>query len=540
MKRLWALALATIALCGCASSNPLSGLDAASPRISAERIKRHVALLASDAFGGRAPGTAGETKTVAYLSEQFKAVGLAPGYRGSWFQDVPLMRAEPALSATLTISDGSGARQVLKQYRDVLLVSGRWEPKVVIDRSDILFVGYGISAPDLKHDDYAGVDVRGRTLLMLPWTPDRPAFAGNARFQYGSPQQKAAEAARRGAAAVLIVVPDGEGWQQSVSAVRSRMLGTASAAPPKGPALDGRIKRSVVERLLAGGPSLDQLERQAALPDFRPVPLSLTVSTILQSEIRRFNSRNVVGILRGTDRPNEHIVFVAHWDAYGKCPPSESGDGICNGALDNASGVGSLIELARAFASRGPLRRSILFLAATAEEQGLIGSTHYASNPALPLADAVGGVALDMTAGRERGADVVLFGKGLSELDPYLEAAAALQGRRIAAPRPGDANYFERSDNMAFVRKGVPVLSLSGLWAEGSGREALDLYFERHYHGPTDEFALIRSFEGAAEDAELLHHFGRALAETSDWPAWREGSPYTRLRAPRTPSKNGD
>jgi hypothetical protein len=519
---------------------PLPGATAAPAKISAQRIAHHVELLASDAFEGRSPGTKGEDKTVAYIAERFRRAGLRPGFRGSWFQDVGLIRVEPSPSTTLTLSEDSGASAVLRQGKDVMLVNGRWEPDAAIDRSEVVFVGYGISAPSLGRDDYKGLNVAGRTVLMLAWAPETQAFAGAARIRYGLPTMKTAEAARRGAAAVLIVVPD-DGWEQSLTAVRTRMLNPAGASPPGAPPIDGRIKRSVMQGLLASGEtSLERLEQQAGQPGFRPAFLKLRATARLRSKVQRFNSRNVVGLLPGTERPAEHVLFVAHWDSFGLCATGAAEDRICNGALDNASGVGEMIELARLFASRGRLPRSVLFLAATGEEHGLLGSNHYVGDPALPLAGAVGGATLDMTAGRRRGTDLVLFGKGLSELDAYFERAASLQGRKLVAPRPDDAGYFERSDNMAFVRKGVPVLTPSGLWSEGAGRELLDRYEAESYHKPSDEFGAIASFEGAAEDGELLYHFGRELASTDDWPAWRKDSPYGALRPSRTTPKSGE
>lgn len=528
------LLLAGLSSCAAGHDSGRTGTGASSENLLAERLAEHVSVLASDAFEGRAPGTRGEDLTTAYIAQQFAAAGLAPGYQGSWFQDVPMLRIEPDRTATLDVGEGAAATR-LRQGEEVLLVSGRRQARARLARSELVFVGYGIVAPAKGHDDYRGIDVAGRTVAMLPWTPNRPQFEGAARFEYGLPAVKAAEAARRGAAAVLIVVPDGEPWDQATTALRQRSLAPDSPSPASGPIIEGRIKRSVLEKLLGTkGPSPSQLEELAAKPGFRPMPLGLAVSASLRSDLRRFVSRNVVGWLRGGSRPSEHALFVGHWDAFGRCEPDASGDGICNGALDNASGIAGLIELARLFAAGGALPRSILFLAVTGEEHGLIGSSRYVRLPALPLEDAVAGAALDMTAGAARGGDIVLFGRGLSDLDAYFDAAAASQGRRVIAPAAEDASYFERSDNIAFVRKGVPVLTPSGLWAAGSARAFLADFEKRHYHRPSDGFEIIPRFDGAAQDVELLHRFGRAIASSDAWPQWHENTPYRSLRRPRT------
>ncbi len=500
------------------------------PGVSPQWLRRHVAILASDALEGRSPGTRGEDLSVRYIQGQFEGAGLCPGFHGRWRDPVPMLAVTPR-RWRLVAADGSG-RTRSPNAEDLVLTSGQRNSHASVRHSRLVFAGFGISAPDLGRDDYAGTDIRGRTVLLLTGVPGTPAFrSGEAAFRYGYVPNKVAEAARRGAEAVLVVVAAGDDWRRASEAARGRRVSSDPLAPLPRPAIEGRVTAASIDGLLGRPGRLAELENAAQAPDFQTIDLGVDVNAAVGSKVEHFVSSNVVGWLPGTERPAEHVIFTAHWDHLGRCPSDPGKDHICNGAVDNASGVASLIELARRFTQEGPRKRSMLFIATTGEESGFVGSSRYVAHPAFPLQDAVGGANLDMTAGRAKGADVVLFGRGLSQIDEVFSEAAKLQGRRIVSPRPAEAGYYTLSDGIVFIRAGVPLLTASGLWAEGPGREAFDEYESKRYHQPSDELGAIPSFEGAAEDVELNHLFGRALADSADWPEWRPGSGYSRRTA---------
>lgn len=507
-----------------AVGRPEPGLPAAA-RL-ADKLSEHVRFLSADALGGREPGGPGEPATLRYISERLQEYGVMPASGRDWYQAVGLVSIAPGTGSAIRFGEPDRPPAALPRDARVVTISPRGEATAMLSESKIVFAGYGISAPAIGHDDYAGVDIRGKTVLLLPWTPPSPQFAGSARYEYGLSFLKVAEAARRGAAAVLIVVSDEE-WEATQAAFRRPRVAVREA---RGPALavEGRIARSAADVLLnAASLDLAPLTARALQPGFRALEVPIAIEAEVRSDVRSFTSHNVVGVLPGTERTKEHVILMAHWDAFGRCAPDSTGDAICNGAVDNASGVAGLIEAARLI-SGSRSRRSVVFLATTAEERGMLGATHYVRSPIFPLGDAVGGVSLDMIAGRAVGVDFVLFGRGLSSLDAYFEQAAAAQGRRIATPRDGEAGQFERSDNIEFVRRGVPVLLGSGLWAEGPGREAFDAYEATRYHQPSDEASAISTFEGAAQDVELIVSVAVALANSPTRPSWTSGSPYRR------------
>jgi len=528
------------ALAACATTQP-SGSE---PQISLGTLQRLTQELSSDAYQGRAPGTAGEQQTIALLAREFERAGLQPGNNGSWFQDVPLVEITLRDNPRLRIS--GGARPLNFAYRtDFVGASYRAQPQVSIDNSEIVFVGYGINAPERGWNDYEGIDVRGKTVVMLINDPDwqtqglEGTFGGRAMTYYGRWTYKYEEAARQGAAAVLIVhdtAPASYGWmtvENSWTGPQPYMQTPNDGADQT--AMNGWLTNDAARRLLAaGGQDLDALTRAAQPRGFRAVPLGLRLSTTLRNDIRRFASRNVIGILPGSERPDEYVLYSAHWDHLGIC--TETGeDRICNGATDNASGTSALVALAEAHARAGPAERSLVFLAVTAEESGLLGSAYYAATPIYPLARTAGGFNMDSLnlAGPAR--DFVSIGGGKSELDAYLARAAAAQGLRVSPEPTPEAGYYFRSDQFSLAKRGVPMLYGRGgedLVNGGpeAGRAASQDYRANRYHGINDEYDPNWNWQGALADVGIYYRVGRALAMSDDWPNWFPGDEFRAIR----------
>src|SRR5690606_15909699 len=449
MLRLSCALAAALATAACATV-PESGASGIAPgQISEETMKEVTRTLSLDEFEGRAPGTPGEEKTLAYLVQQFERAGLQPGNNGAWFQDVPLVEIAASNFEPLTIG---GKAYAFAQ--DWVGVTYREVPRMDLDDSEIVFVGYGINAPEKGWNDYAGIDMRGKTALILVNDPDYESQSlegtvnGRAMTYYGRWTYKFEEAARQGAAAALIVhdtFPASYGW----GTVESSWSGPqAYARRSDGGAnqtqVNGWVQKRVAEDIArAAGKDFAQLAAAAKQPGFKPVPLGLEVSTGFDNTIRTFESKNVIGILPGSERPNEYVIHTAHWDHLGRCPPNEAGDDICNGAIDNATGTAALVALGEAHVKAGPAARSLVFLAVTAEESGLLGSEYYAANPVFPLAQTVGGVNMDALSLAGPARDVTVVGGGKSELDAYLDRALEMLGR-VATPdaSPEAADYY--------------------------------------------------------------------------------------------------
>ncbi len=510
-------------------------------QISEATLKEVTRTLSLDEFEGRAPGTAGEEKTVAYLAERFARAGLQPGNAGSWFQHVPLVEITASNHEPLTISG-----QAYAIGRDWVGVSYREVPRIDLDGSEIVFVGYGVVAPERNWNDYAGIDMRGKTALILVNDPDyqreglEGPFNGRAMTYYGRWTYKFEEAARQGAAAALIVhdtYPASYGW----GTVESSWSGPqAYARRGDGGAsqtlVNGWVQKPVAEAIVgAAGHDLGQLIARAGQPGFRPVPLGLTASTGFDNAIRRFDSKNVIGVLPGRERPDEYVLHTAHWDHLGRCTASAEGDDICNGAIDNATGTAALVALAEAHAKSGPAARSLVFLAVTAEESGLLGSEYYGANPVFPLAQTVGGLNMDALSLAGPARDVTVVGGGKSELDRVLERALAEAGR-VQTPDPSpQAGYYYRSDHFSLAKRGVPMFYVdsgqdlvAGGRAAGAAWEAA--YRERAYHLPDDEFDPAWDWSGALQDVQLFYRLGRLLGESDAWPNWYPQDEFRRVR----------
>ena len=514
--------------------------------ISEQTMKDVTERLSSDEFEGRMPGSAGEEKTVAYLIEQFKRVGLQPGNNGSWVQKVPLVEITGKDFAPLTISGADGEKMALNYSTDWVGATYREDAKTTLDNSELVFVGYGINAPEKGWNDYAGVDMKGKTAVILVNDPDfgteslEGPFGGKAMTYYGRWTYKYEEAARQGAAGAIIIhdtEPAAYGW----NVVESSWSGPQAYAQrgenaPPLTVMNGWVQNEVGKNILtAAGQDSAKLFAAAKKKGFKPVPLGLTASTSFSNDIRKFESQNVIGILPGSERPDEYVMHTAHWDHLGRCTPAPDGDDICNGAVDNATGTAALVALAEAQAKTGPTKRSLVFLAVTAEESGLLGADYYAANPVFPLSQTVGGINMDafLIAGPSK--DVTVVGPGKSQLDQFLEAALKADGR-VSTPNPNpEAGYYYRSDHFAFAKRGVPMLYVDGGedLVEG-GREAGAAlaadYRANRYHGPKDEYDPNWDWSGVMADLQLFYRLGRMLGDSTSWPNWNDGDEFRGIR----------
>lgn len=501
--------------------------------------------LSSDAFEGRMPGTPGEEKTVALLSERFAAAGLTPGNNGSWVQKVPLVEITGRDYAPLTIS-GNGTGLSLTYATDWVGVTYREDAQTRLADSELVFVGYGVVAPEREWNDYAGIDMRGKTAVILVNDPDfgtdslEGPFGGKAMTYYGRWTYKYEEAARQGATGAIIIhdtAPASYGW----NVVESSWSGPQAyaqrgeIAPPL-TVMNGWVQKPVAERIMqAAGQDLAALSSAAKRQGFTAVPLGLTASTSFANDIRKFESQNVIGVLPGKTRPHEYVIHTAHWDHLGRCTPAPDGDDICNGAVDNATGTAALVALAEAHAKAGAPDRSLVFLAVTAEESGLLGAHYYAENPVFPLSQTVGGINMDafLVGGPSR--DVTAVGNGKSQLDRFLEAALTVDGRVVTPDPTPEAGYYYRSDHFAFAKRGVPMLYVDGGedLIEG-GREAGAAlaadYRANRYHGPKDEFDENWDWSGVMADLQLFYRIGRMLAKSTSWPNWNDGDEFRAIR----------
>ena len=527
-----------------AACTTAAGDRSAAPVIPLNTLQSLTRELSTDEFEGRAPGTAGEQRTIDLLARRFQQAGLRPGNEGSWFQNVPLVEITAQGRPALRVA---GGRQPLTfNYRtDMVAGTYRVQPRVSFADSDVVFVGYGINAPERGWNDYQGVDVRGKTVIILVNDPDwqtpglEGPFGGRAMTYYGRWTYKFEEAARQGAAAAFIVhqtEPASYGW----NVVENSWTGSQHYLDRPGGNMDqtvanGWLTGEAAQRLFAAaGQDLDALRESARQPGFRAVPLgSLRASMEIESTIERQQSRNVVGILPGRTRPDEYLLYTAHWDHLGLC--AETGaDRICNGATDNATGTAALVALAEAHARRRP-ERSIVFIAVTAEESGLLGSRYYAENPVFPLARTVAGINMDSLnmAGATR--DFVAIGAGKSEVERVLQQVLTERGVRLSPDPNPEAGYYFRSDQFSFARHGVPFLYgrggedlVNGGPAAGSAwsRE----YRANRYHQPADEFLTTWDWSGAINDLEIYYAVMSRLANSRDWPNWYEGDEFRAIR----------
>src|SRR3954453_15303701 len=535
------------------SSQPAPSVPVGSlPKIDPQRMLQHIKVLSSNKFEGRAPGTNGEELSVAYIETQFQDLKLKPGNPdGTFVQKVPLVGITATNTRPLTLVKGSQALG-LKWKDDVVAWTKHVADTASINKSDEIFAGYGVEAPELNWNDFKDVDVKGKTIVVLvndPPVPD-PAdaskldpktFGGDAVTYYGRWTYKFEEGARKGAAAVLIVHEDkAAGYPFNV--VQGNLNEKFDiVTPDKNMArvnIEAWITSDAARKLFAlAGQDYDVLKKQAVSRDFKPVPLGVQASMSIANKLRTIDSRNVVAKLEGSDpaHKDEYVVYSAHWDHFGVGTPVK-GDKIYNGALDNASGVSSVLEIARVFTQVKPApKRSILFLMVTAEEQGLLGSQYSATNPIYPLDKTLANINVDGVNQWGRTSDLTIIGLGASELDDYIKAAAAEQQRTLRGDPEPEKGFYYRYDHYNFAKQGVPALDPdAGIEFVGKpaeyGKQKRDEYTKHDYHAPSDQVKPDWDLTGAADDAELLFAVGYRVANADKYPEWRAGNEFKAKR----------
>ncbi|WP_282247665.1 M28 family metallopeptidase [Stenotrophomonas sp. PS02300] len=530
-----------------------SALMAATPKFDGARISADVKELASDAYEGRSPATAGEAKTIAFLSKQFAAAGLQPGGdlkdgKRLWTQAVPLLKGDIVGTPNLVLSS-KGKPQALTQGQEIAVRAAmNGASEVDIQNAPLVFLGYGVNAPERNWNDFKDVDLKGKIAVVLINDPDFETgegdFDGKGMTYYGRWTYKYEEAARQGALGVLIVhetAPASYGWATVAGSNTNTMFDVVRDNPAEAhPLLEGWIQRDLaVDLFKRAGQDFEALKKQAQRRDFKPVELkgeTLSAKYAVKTEV--ITSHNVAARLEGSKHPDETVVYSAHWDHIGVGKPDANGDTIFNGALDNASGTASLVELARGFAKGKRPERSVLFLAVTAEEKGLLGSEFYASHPLYPLAKTVAVINMDGMAPFGPSRDFGIYGSAKLELlDQLKDVAQGWDIRYTPDPKP-EAGLFFRSDHFPFAKRGVPAVSYSAGqdWVDGgvaAGKAASDDYTAKRYHQQGDEWQPDWKFAGAARDLEVLYTLGNQLANSRSWPNWSDDSQF---RAPRDAS----
>ena len=535
------LIISAFTSCKVENKNIVTAIDS----ITADDLKTKISVLASDDFRGRAPSTIGEEKTIAYLAEQFKQSGLKPANNGSYFQEVSLIKLTADKSMILDINGGKS--KVSLKYSDDFIGS---TPKVTdfvkIDNSDIVFVGYGINSPEYNWNDYAGLDVKGKTVLMLVNDPgyatsDSTLFTGKAMTYFGRWTYKYEEAAREGAKAAIIIHETGAaGYPWAV--VQNSWSG------PQFYLEDNDISKSDLEFKAwvtteaakkifeSAGLDYNQLTLAATKRGFKPVNMKLKASVQFKNKAEHTKSNNVAAVWPGTDRSDEYIIYTAHWDHFGVNPAFKE-DSIFNGAVDNATGTAALIEIAKAF-TRLPEKqnRSILFLSVTCEEQGLLGSEFYVQHPLFPLAKTVGVINMDALNIFGKTKDMTIVGFGNSQLDDYAVAVLKKYNRYASPdPAPEKGGYF-RSDHFSFAKAGVPSLYLSeGVDNVEHGKEwglaRSEKWIMENYHKPSDNYEPDKwNFDGMIDDIRVYFEVGYDLSITKEFPGWNKGFPFKSLR----------
>ncbi|HYC72914.1 MAG TPA: M28 family metallopeptidase [Opitutaceae bacterium] len=534
-----------------AAASDLAGIRPAVDALSGDRIKQHVAVLASDEFEGRGPGSAGEDKTVAYLRGALAAAGLQPGNpNGSWVQEVPIVGINTKATASITVA---GREMPLQHINDIVAFSRRTAPSTTVKDSDVVFVGYGVQAPEYGWDDFKGLDVRGKTVVMLindPAIPDPkdPAkldasmFKGNAMTYYGRWTYKYEKAAELGAAACLIVhetIPAAYPWAVVVGSWGRENFGLRS---PNGNAdkcaVEAWITLETAQKLFgAAGHDFGALKKQALTKDFRPVALNAKAHFTVENTVRDVASRNVLGLLRGSDPKlkDEYIIVSSHWDHLGRDPKRE-GDQIFNGALDNASGTATVLEMARVLAALPvPPKRSFLFAFVTAEEQGLLGSQYYAQNPLYPPEKTLANLNVDGSNQWGRVSDVEIIGHGNSTIDDLAQRVADAEGLKLIPDTNAEKGFFYRSDHFEFAKVGIPAFypgngtTYVGRPA-GWGKAKADEFIAADYHKVSDEVKPDWTYDGMVQDGGFLLQVAWLISEGDKWPEWKPGSEFKARR----------
>jgi Zn-dependent M28 family amino/carboxypeptidase len=518
-------------------------LRKAAEAINGSAYRAHVVALSADDFEGRSPGSKGEQMTLEYVEKEFLELGLQPAAGGDYRQDVSLLEITGS-GQTLSFNKGAGG-VTLAYGDDMVLGSRRAQASASIARSEVVFVGYGIDAPEYGWNDYTGIDMHGKTALILVNDPgfvtgDESLFRGKAMTYHGRWTYKFEEASRQGAAAAIIVhetAPASYDWgvvKNSWSGPQfylDREDGNSSRT-----ALEGWITEARARQVMElAGQDFDALKSAAVKRGFKPVPLGVTATGGVRNVVRHKRSPNIVGSMEGKDRPDEYVIYMAHWDHLG-LDDNPEGDRVYNGAVDNASGVAGILTIARAYRDMLPgASRSVLFIAVTAEESGLLGSEYYVEHPLVPLAKTAALINIDALHPLGRAKDVEVVGYGASDLEDLLATAAKSQGRTLTPDQRSEAGRFYRSDQFNFAKAGVPSLYIkSGTNLRdrptGTGKALLEDYETKRYHKPGDEYSESWDVSGTIEDLRLLFEVGARVANEKTWPEWREGNEFRAVR----------
>jgi Zn-dependent M28 family amino/carboxypeptidase len=523
--------------------SPSADDDAGLTAFSKDSLAAHIQVLSSDSFQGRRPFTLGETRTVDWLQHTFANTGLEPGNGGSYLQEVPLVEISPVGAPSMQLETGKGTVP-LENLKDFVIWTERPDSVVTLNGADIVFAGFGVVAPEYNWNDYAGLDVKGKVVLVMVNDPgfyDSTLFKGHTMTYYGRWTYKYEEAARQGARACLII-HNTEAASYPFSVVQSSNGGVklhldTRSSPRYQMTVQGWVTEATGKKILAAAGKDSSLLVQAGHRGFRSQSLDLKLSAFLRVKEVYNKSYNVIGKITGSRRPDEYIIYSAHWDHLGIGKPDARGDSIYNGAADNASGTASLLEIARAFKSLPEKpERTILFLAVTAEEQGLLGSGWYGQHPLYPLATTVANLNIDVINTYGRTKDITYSGTGESELEDYLKEEAEKKGRYIAPEEHPEAGHYFRSDHFNFARVGVPSLTPdAGVdnveKGKAYGKMMQDEYTNDHYHQPSDEYDAKRwDLDGGIEDIQLVYLIGKRLANSTAWPAWKPGSEFKAIR----------
>lgn len=512
---------------------------------NADSLKKHIAVLASDDFMGRKPFTEGEIKTVAYLQEQFKQMGLEPGNGESYIQEVPMANILAIAAPNMQVKSAKGNFN-LKAFDDYIIWTDKTDSSISLSEAELVFAGYGVVAPEYNWNDYAGLDVKGKVVMVMVndpgfWVGDTTLFKGKAMTYYGRWTYKFEEAARQGAKGCLIIHNTAAAsypfsvQQNSFNTTRLKLDNRGKNIPNCD--VIGWVPEKISHQLFAEAGYDSSLLVKANQPGFKAVPLGLQLSTTMNVKASFNKSSNVVAKITGTKRPDEVIIYTAHWDHLGVGRPDKLGDSIYNGALDNASGTAGLLEMARAFKNmKAKPERTIVFLAVTAEEQGLLGSAYYAENPIFPVNKTVANINMDGLNRFGKTKDMVVVGQGQSELEDYLKEAIENGGGYLSFDTHTEAGYYYRSDHFNFAKVGIPALfANNGVDVVGKGKEYGETleneYTSKNYHQPSDNYdATTWTGDGAINDLKLLFTIGRRMGFESRFPKWKEGSEFKLIR----------
>ena len=512
--------------------------------ITADDIKSHIAILADDSLMGRKPFTEGETKTIRYISSEFKKLGLEPGNNGSYFQDVPMVEVTGTPSETMEVTGGKSPLS-LHSVTDFVAFTRQESETVDLKNSPLVFAGFGVVAPEYHWNDYAGLDVKGKTVVVLVNDPgfksgEKGLFKGDTMTYYGRWTYKFEEAARQGAAGVIIVhqtEPASYPWSVvSSSNTGARLYLQQSNKHMDRCKVEGWMTEDAAKKLFAQAGITGDFRALARKKDFKAIPLNMNASLTIHNKLKYSLSHNVIGILKGSAAPNEYIIYTAHWDHFGIGKPDAKGDSVYNGAVDNADGSASLISMAKAFTqAKEKPKRSIIFLAVTAEEQGLLGSEYYATHPVYPLNKTVANLNMDALGDYGLTKDVSITGKGQNDLDDYIQKYAKEDGLAVNGDsKPGAGGYY-RSDHFNFAKVGVPALDMnngiiSATHEDGWAKKQQDDYTANKYHQPSDNYTADMDATGMAQIANLLYRLGNDLANGSTFPGWKAGSEFKAIR----------